>query len=47
MLNLDMPEYSQGTFGSKCLRVSWSKVWNSLLHHLKSSKNSKSLKEVE
>ena len=37
-LNLEIPEYNQVTFGSRSLHVFLSKVWNSLLHHIKSSK---------
>ena len=45
-LNLEIPEYNQVTSGSKTLRVFGSKVWNSFLHHIKSTENVRSFKEL-
>ena len=38
-LNLETPEWNQVTFGAKSLKVYGSKVWNSLLSHMKTSEN--------
>ena len=38
-LNLETPEWNQVTFGAKSLKVSGSKVWNSLPSHIKTSEN--------
>ena len=44
MLNLNIYVHKQVTFGSKSLRVSGPKVWNSLPYHKKSSENRESFK---
>ena len=38
-LNLETPEWNQVTFGAKSLKVYGSKIWNSLLSHVKTSEN--------
>ena len=38
-LNLETPEWNQVTFGAKSLKVYGSKVWHSLLFHIKTSEN--------
>ena len=38
-LNLETTEWNQVTFGAKSLKVHGSKVWSSLLFHIKTSEN--------
>ena len=45
-LNLNIPNYNQVTFGKKSLRIFGPKIWNSLLYHIKSSKNLQSFQTV-
>ena len=45
-LNLNIPNYNQVTFGKKSLRIFGPKIWNSLLYHIKSSKNLESFQTV-
>ena len=45
-LDLNIPNYSQVTFGKKSLRIIGAKIWNSLPYYIKSSKNLKTFKSV-
>ena len=45
-LSLNIPNYNQVTFGKKSLRIFGPKIWNSLLYHIKSSKNLEAFKTV-
>ena len=38
-LNFETPEWNQVTFGAKSLKVYGSKIWSSLLFHIKTSEN--------
>ena len=45
-LNLNIPNYDQVTFGKKSLKIFGPKRWNSLLYHIKSSKNLETFKTI-
>ena len=45
-LNLDVPTVNQVSFDDKSLRYYGSKIWNSLLFHIKSSANLETFKNI-
>ena len=45
-LKLDIPKWSQRTFGYKSLTVLCPKIWNSLPYHVKSSDNLHTFKNL-
>ena len=45
-LNLDIPKWNQRTFDNKSLKVLGPKIWNNLPHHVKSSDNLDTFKNL-